>query len=92
MPIIYIEYELCCSCGCVKHTNSFVSLFEWYLEHDPDRKHSIKVLHFLNNKVRVMSDFQIEKDIEYVMSEEKEEHERKYPFGAFNPSTKLNNR
>ncbi len=81
--ILYIEYELQCECGYVKHANGFVRLFEAYLNHDPDRQHQIKVLHFLNNRVRVMSNNDIDRSINYVKSEAKKLDDAKFPFGHF---------
>jgi len=87
--ILYIEYELQCECGYVKHANGFVRLFEAYLDHDPDRLHQFKVLHFLNNRVRIMKKIEIEKSIDYIKSDQKKLDDAKFPFGYFRHVNRL---
>jgi hypothetical protein len=82
--MIILEYELTCGCGAVKTESTRRNIIEWLLNHrsqKPQEEHKSRILWRYNNRVRTLTDEEIDDFIEYIQSGKMEENDRKYPFG-----------
>jgi len=76
-----IEYELQCSCGIVKHEKTRHDILVWWLDHNKEGNHKMKLLWFLNNKFRIVEEQEIQEFIDFIKSGKAKTNEQKYPWG-----------
>ena len=76
-----IDYELRCSCGTVKHDRTRKDILEWWLEHKKEGNHKMKLLWFLDNKFRTMTEEEIEEFINYIQSGKAKQNDQDHPWG-----------